>query len=376
MVELPELQEDDIVLRPHGTLRPAPSTDEEQEGSQEGLIVRLVHVRDPKTLHQHSQAQNRKGQKCELWARMWSSSTILAEMLCTPRLAALLPGVRTLEIGAGTAVCGLTAALQGAQVLVTDCSNEAMELARRSAERNGVTQLLRAQRLDWHSAASIHAAGSQGSQGGGSFGSFDLILGSDVLFVSMNVGPVVHLLDRLLSPQGVAIIIDPGRLSAEEFEGKAQDQGFLLDLKEAHHVSVGPDGQLLKRLVLYILRRGPCGASAGAASVDGGVPPPPPQDQPQSNVTMTEPTRAPLDPPGPAASSDLPHTPDVHGLDGPMSPPPEPPRDAPTVQWALDFRDQILGSWQWLEAHRSTEAAALDGTSMSGPTVAYTRDFS
>ena len=52
-----------------------------------------------------------------------------------------LAGASAVEIGAGTAVCGLTAAVAGgARVVVTDSSDQALELVARSAQLNGVAE--------------------------------------------------------------------------------------------------------------------------------------------------------------------------------------------------------------------------------------------
>ena len=71
---------------------------------------------------------------------MWSSSSLLAEMLAATPVRQHLTGAFAVEIGAGTAVCGLAAAVRGSRVVVTDSSDQALELVMKSAELNGVAE--------------------------------------------------------------------------------------------------------------------------------------------------------------------------------------------------------------------------------------------
>ena len=100
------------------------------------LVLSLMHVRDPSVMHKYSKHQKTK---CNLWARMWSSSSLLAEMLIADGVREHLADASAVEIGAGTAVCALTAAVRGgAKVMVTDSSDHALDLVKSSAGLNGV----------------------------------------------------------------------------------------------------------------------------------------------------------------------------------------------------------------------------------------------
>ena len=58
--------------------------------------------------------------------------------------------------------------------------------------------------MDWHSSLSVGGVAAQGP--------YELMIGSDVLFASMNVQPIVKATLELLAPGGLAVVIDPGRL--------------------------------------------------------------------------------------------------------------------------------------------------------------------
>ena len=66
------------------------------------------------------------------WAELWPSGLALARVVRRRDV----DGLRVLELGCGLAVPSIVAALGGAQVLATDWSPEALEVAAANAERN------------------------------------------------------------------------------------------------------------------------------------------------------------------------------------------------------------------------------------------------
>ena len=94
----------------------------------------------------------------------------------------------------------LTAALRGADVLATDWAEDATELLRRNAERNGV--LLRVARVRWSEPEPLLRAAP-----------WDLVLGADLLYEARNAEQLAELLPRL---GGEALLAEPGRPYAKE----------------------------------------------------------------------------------------------------------------------------------------------------------------
>merc|ERR1712070_1329822 len=89
--------------------------------------------------------------RCDLWSRIWCTSRILAELLLSRAVHMHLESAAVIELGAGTALCGLCAALKGAKVVVTDSSAMALELALENAALNGLEGgQLRTCKLDWY----------------------------------------------------------------------------------------------------------------------------------------------------------------------------------------------------------------------------------
>ena len=129
------------------------------------------------------------------WAELWPAATALAEAL--PDVA----GLRVVELGCGLGVPSLVAAARGAEVTATDWSDDAIELLRANAERNGLA--LAAEVRDWRRAWPER---------------FDLALAADVLYEQRNVEPVLARL-RELAPR--ALVGLAGRPYEAEFLRRA-----------------------------------------------------------------------------------------------------------------------------------------------------------
>ncbi|HEY3551260.1 MAG TPA: methyltransferase domain-containing protein [Gaiellaceae bacterium] len=131
------------------------------------------------------------------WAELWPSGLALAR-----HVAQLEPdGLRILELGCGLGLPALAAALRGADVLATDWAEDAIELLRRNAERNGV--LVQAARVRWSDPEPLLRSAP-----------WDLVLGADLLYEARNAEQLTQLIPKL----GAEILLaEPGRPYAKEF---------------------------------------------------------------------------------------------------------------------------------------------------------------
>jgi predicted nicotinamide N-methyase len=136
------------------------------------------------------------------WSVLWRSGGALAHELD----GAPLRGVRVVELGCGLALPSIAAARAGADALATDEAPEALTLAERNADANGVA--LATALADW-------------SEPGGLLrqGPFDMVLAADVLYERQNVAALLALLPRLAPEAWVA---DPGRPAASAFLEEAE----------------------------------------------------------------------------------------------------------------------------------------------------------
>jgi predicted nicotinamide N-methyase len=139
------------------------------------------------------------------WAELWPSALALARVVARRPLT----GRRTIELGCGLGLPAIAAALAGARVLATDWATDAVAIAARNAERNGVALETRAFRWD----AAPEALGPP----------WPLVLASDVLYEPRNVAPLLALLPRLTAAGGEVWLADPGRAPSAGFlEAAAQ----------------------------------------------------------------------------------------------------------------------------------------------------------
>jgi predicted nicotinamide N-methyase len=131
------------------------------------------------------------------WAELWSSGVALARVVSGLELH----GARVLELGAGLGLPSLAAALRGADVLATDWAEDAVELLRANAQRNGIP--LRVEHARWDMPDSLLRDAP-----------WELVLGADLLYEQRNADQLLELLPRL---GGEILLADPGRPFAKPF---------------------------------------------------------------------------------------------------------------------------------------------------------------
>ena len=131
------------------------------------------------------------------WAELWPSGVALATVV-----AALdLRGQRVVELGAGLGLPSLAAALRGADVLATDWADDAVDLLRANAARNGIA--LRAERVRWDDPGPLLREAP-----------WDVVLGADLLYEGRNAEQLLELLPKL---GGDVLLAEPGRPFAASF---------------------------------------------------------------------------------------------------------------------------------------------------------------
>lgn len=133
------------------------------------------------------------------WAELWPSAVGLARYIWHNEN---LSSRRVLELGAGTGLSGIAAALKGGQVLQTDFAPQALKLASQNAQLNGLTNLSQ-QIADWRDFALEER--------------FDLIIGSDILYEPTLHPYIIKILQQNLLDRGTVLLADPGRKFAGDF---------------------------------------------------------------------------------------------------------------------------------------------------------------
>jgi predicted nicotinamide N-methyase len=147
---------------------------------------RLLRPREAESLI--SEEEFARDEFLPYWAELWPSALALADVVAGRDVR----GLDVLELGCGLGLPSLVAARGGARVLATDWADDALELLRANAARNGID--LETRKLDWREP--------------GALGTFDLVLAADVLYERRYVDVLAELLPGL---GGEVLLADPGR---------------------------------------------------------------------------------------------------------------------------------------------------------------------
>lgn len=137
-----------------------------------------------------------------LWAKIWEASVVLADHLASlePR-----PGRDLLEIGCGLGLVGIVAASFGHKVTMTEQDPDALNFARANALSNlsPSNPPIEIHRLDWNQPLLDRT--------------FDLVVGSEIVYSERDYDPLFRLFKTLLKPGGQIILAEGFRESSFNF---------------------------------------------------------------------------------------------------------------------------------------------------------------
>ena len=155
-----------------------------------------------------SEADFDKDERLPYWADVWPSSHVLAT-----RVRSLAgEGRRCLELGCGAGLVTCAATRAGWRVTATDYYLDALRFTAVNAYR--ITGSAVATReVDWRALPD-------------DLPRCDLVLAADVLYERPYGALVAQAIARTLSPDGVALVADPGRVGAEDFDREAPLAGL------------------------------------------------------------------------------------------------------------------------------------------------------
>ena len=173
----------------------------------------FLHTGAVVTMAQEQEYLAREQDRLPYGAMLWPASIALTHEIAARRDQ--LQGKRVLELGAGTGMPGIVAAALGATVLQIDRSEVALHLCTLNAQRNGVARA-EARAAEWETFHSDQR--------------FDLILGSDVLYVTTMHDRLRELCELYLAPGGAALFSDPFRAQSLPMLEAMEAQGFRVSL--------------------------------------------------------------------------------------------------------------------------------------------------
>jgi predicted nicotinamide N-methyase len=175
-----------------------------------------------------------RDERLPYWADVWPSSIVLAE-----KLLELDGAARTaIELGCGVGLSTLAATTAGFDVLATDYYEDALDVTRANVFRNLGT-VARTRLVDWR-----HLPDD--------LGTFDLLFASDVLYEKEYAELLPVILRRLLTPGGVALIADPGRVAAPIFVEACAANQLVIQEKETRPFEAG---EIKQRIDIYRVAR-------------------------------------------------------------------------------------------------------------------------
>jgi len=144
---------------------------------------------------------------------LWPASIALAHSLG----AMDLEGKRILELGAGTGLPGIVAASLGAHVIQTDRQSAALHVSKMNGARNSVTRIEH-RIADWTA--------------WGDISTYDLIIGSDILYAEPLHPFLKTIFETNLAPSGTLLIADPYRATSIPFLEALEAQGWKVTLEK------------------------------------------------------------------------------------------------------------------------------------------------
>ena len=146
---------------------------------------------------------------------LWPAAIALAHAMLAR--ADQLRGMRILELGAGTGMPGIVAASLGARVLQIDRSEVALHVCAMNKDRNQVANV-EVRDAEWETFQSEEK--------------FDLIIGSDVLYVTTMHDRLHTICDDYLAPRGLVMFSDPFRAQSLPMLEKMEASGWRVSLSK------------------------------------------------------------------------------------------------------------------------------------------------
>ncbi len=165
-------------------------------------VDRCVEALYPQCLVDHGDAP--------VWMISWPAAFALAEHLLLERTVA---GLDVLELGCGTAVPGVAAALGGARVRATDYDEYALAVARENARENGVVDLELGD-LDWYRPRLDRR--------------YPLVVGSEITYHEVAFDPLEAVLAEAVAPGGRVLLSDIYREQSGRFLDRCRRRGWTV----------------------------------------------------------------------------------------------------------------------------------------------------
>src|SRR5215216_4440604 len=181
--------------------------------NRSGRIYSILRPADPDLLL--DRATGDPEQNLPYWSEIWPSGVALADAIYLE--SELLDGRRVLELGSGLGITASAALEAGADLVAADYSHDSLLLCRYNALRNAGREPETLQ-VNWRNPA--QALFDRTGDG------FPVVLAADVLYEERDIEPLLELLTKLVAPNGMLWLAEPGRRVAQVFLELAETAGW------------------------------------------------------------------------------------------------------------------------------------------------------
>lgn len=177
-----------------------------------------------------AEALNISSEQWPLFGLLWEAGRALARLMADYDVG----DKRILEVGCGLALSSLVLNQRGCDVTASDHHPEAQAFLNVNTALNGDPQVP-FERTAW-------------ADHDDALGTFDLIIGSDLLYTRQDIAELAGFIDRHARPAAVVILVDPGRGHRGRFERTMADHGYAGTRTWA---SKGPDKPFVGQIMTF-----------------------------------------------------------------------------------------------------------------------------
>lgn len=171
----------------------------------------LLRVGDKRIRIAGPENVSESGDRISFWWGLTTASINLTRLILQ---GDNLAGKTALELGCGLGLSGIGAMIKGAEVTFSDYVPDALGCAAHNVNINELdTTKANFLNLDWEDPAKL--------------GSFDIILGSEIVYDYFFHGSLIRLMEQALAPGGHILLADRKRLVVQRFIGRLLSRGFV-----------------------------------------------------------------------------------------------------------------------------------------------------
>jgi predicted nicotinamide N-methyase len=181
-----------------------------------------------------NEADFEKDERLPYWADLWPSAKMLSKSLVNENGNAK----RLLELGCGSGLVSVAAAIAGYDVLASDYYADALLFTRLNVERNVKGGAIRTREIDWRDLPK-------------GLGRFDRVVAADVLYEPAHGELVARAIAKTLADDGRATVADPGRISRQAFIDRAGELGLAVNTDRKVKYE---EGEIRQEITLIDLR--------------------------------------------------------------------------------------------------------------------------